>query len=159
MIGNALMALHHHPEQLAQSRASTSLLPNIVAECLRYDASVQLAARTALEDIEIEGVPIERGDIVFVFLGAANRDPDKVNDPDKLLISRSPQDIRFLSFGGGIHNCLGARLAVIELEVALGTLFRRLPNMRITNLDDLRWHQRNALRGVESLSAVWEQHK
>lgn len=153
MIGNALIALHHHPEQLEKIIADATLVPRMVAECLRYDGSVQLGARAALEDMEIEGVPIARGDKIFVFLGAANRDPDKFEQPDQLIIERA--DTRYLTFGGGIHHCLGARLAIIELEVALGTLFRRLPNMKLTNLDNLRWHQRNALRGVESLSAIW----
>lgn len=153
MIGNALIALHHHPEQLAKIIADVSLVPGMIAECLRYDGSVQLGARAALEDMEIEGTPIARGDMIFAFLGAANRDPDKFEQPDQLIIERT--DTRHLTFGGGIHHCLGARLATIELEVALDTLFRRLPDMQITNLDKLRWHQRNALRGVESLSAIW----
>jgi cytochrome P450 len=155
MIGNALIALHRHPQQLAKIIANPSLLSNAVAECLRYDSSVQLAIRTALEDIEIGGFVIPRGDSVCMFLGSANRDPEKFDDPNQLLIERGSVDNRFLSFGGGAHHCLGARLAIIELEVALGTLFRRLPEMRITNLDGLQWHQRNALRGVKSLHATW----
>jgi len=155
MIGNALVALHRHPEQLAHAMADDALLPAVVGECLRYDGAVQMAARSALEDLEIAGMPIARGQGIFIFLGAANRDPEKFANPDSLIIDRPDQDSRLLAFGGGAHYCLGARLAMVELEVALGTLFRRLPQMQLTNLDALSWHPRNSLRGVQALTAVW----
>jgi cytochrome P450 len=154
MIGNALIALHQHPEALKEATTNASLIPNVVVECLRYNASVQLSWRIALEDLEIEGTKIECGDQIFAFLGSANHDPEKFQDADKLMIRRNLPKNWHLSFGTGIHNCLGARLATIELEVALGTLFKRLPNIKITNLNHLRWHQQNTVRGVESLTAL-----
>lgn len=154
MIGNALIALHQHPEVIKEVTSTPSLISNVVAECLRYDGSVQLSGRIALEDLEIEGEKIECGDHIFAFLGSANHDPEKFKDADKLIIGRNLPKNWHISFGTGIHNCLGARLAMIEMEVALGTLFKRLPNIKITNLAHLRWRQRNTLRGVESLTAL-----
>jgi cytochrome P450 len=91
--------------------------------------------------------------MVFMMIGSANRDPAQFEQPDELNIER-PAPGRMLSFGAGIHHCLGARLATLELETGLGTLISRLPDLRITNLDALQWRQRNTLRGVESLKAL-----
>jgi len=151
MIGNALIALQRHPAQRDRAVADPSLWPEVVAEALRYDSSVQLTARSALEDLEIDGTPVRRGDTVYLFLGSANRDPEKFGSPDAFIIDRRHEEARALSFGGGLHHCLGARLATAEIEVALGVLFRRLPDLEIANIDALRWHPRNSLRGVESL--------
>jgi cytochrome P450 len=109
--------------------------------------------RTAFEDLEAAGHSIARGTMVFMMVGAANRDPDEFEKPDELDIGR-PLQGRLLSFGAGIHHCLGARLATLALETGLGTLISRLPDLRITNLDALQWRQRNTLRGVESLKAL-----
>lgn len=86
-----------------------------------------------------------------MFLGGANRDPAKCRDPNRLIVNRAEQGKRLISFGGGIHYCLGARLATGELEVALGALFRRLPGLRVDNLDSIEWYPRNALRGPKSV--------
>jgi cytochrome P450 len=153
MLGNALIALHRQPEQLARLKGDTSLLPSAAGECLRFDSSVQMIVRTAFEDVEAAGHTIARGTIVFMLVGSANRDPDQFEKPDELDIGRTIQG-RLLSFGAGIHHCLGARLATLELETGLGTLISRLPDLRITNLDALQWRQRNTLRGVESLKAL-----
>jgi cytochrome P450 len=153
MLGNALIALHRHPGQLARLMGDASLLPKAVGECLRFDSSVQMIVRTAFEDVEAAGHSIARGTIVFMLLGSANRDPGQFEKPDELDIGRTLQG-RLLSFGAGIHHCLGARLATLELETGLGSLISRLPDLRITNLDALQWRQRNTLRGVESLKAL-----
>jgi cytochrome P450 len=153
MLGNALIALHRHPAQLALLKDDASLLPRAVGECLRFDSSVQMIVRTAFEDVEAAGHSIARGTIVFMLLGSANRDPGQFEKPDELDIGRALQG-RLLSFGAGIHHCLGARLATLELETGLGSLISRLPDLRITNLDALQWRQRNTLRGVESLKAL-----
>ncbi|HEY3596632.1 MAG TPA: cytochrome P450 [Paraburkholderia sp.] len=153
MLGNALIALHRHPEQLQMLKSDPSKIPNAVLECLRYDGSVQMTIRSALDDIEIDGSVVPRGTTVFCALGAANRDPSKFRQPDRLDIDRG--DGRLLTFGAGIHHCVGYRLALLELEAALGTLLERLPNLKLTNLDDLHWHPRGNLRGVESLIATW----
>ncbi|WP_158938065.1 cytochrome P450 [Burkholderia sp. S171] len=153
MLGNALIALHRHPEQLALLKGDASLLPKAVGECLRFDSSVQMIVRTAFEDLEAAGHSIARGTMVFMTVGAANRDPGQFEKPDELDIGRQLQG-QLLSFGAGIHHCLGARLATLELETGLSTLLSRLPDLRITNLDSLQWRQRNTLRGVESLRAL-----
>jgi cytochrome P450 len=154
MIGNALIALHRHPDQLDKLRAQPELLTRAVNECVRYDSSVQVVQRVALEDTEVEGIAIPAGTIVVLSLGAANRDPSQFDEPDTLLIERPESASPALMFSGGIHYCLGARLAMLELETALGTVLRRLPELRLTNLAELQWHPRNTLRGVVSLLAT-----
>jgi cytochrome P450 len=153
MLGNALIALHRQPEQLDLLRRDVSLMPKAVNECLRFDSSVQMIVRTALEEVQVGELSLARGTMVFMMLGAANRDPEQFDRPDELDIERAVQG-RLLSFGAGIHHCLGARLAMLELETGLGTALARLPDLRVTNLDALKWRQRNNLRGVESLMAI-----
>lgn len=153
MIGNALIALHRNPQQLDLLKQHPQKMPNAVLECLRYDGSVQMTMRTAMEDIEIEGEVLPRGTMVFLMLGAANRDPDRFEEPDRLDIDR--RQGREQTFGAGIHHCLGYRLALIELESAIGVLLERLPNLRLTDLDRLKWNQRGNLRGVSALMAAW----
>ncbi len=131
------------------------MLPKAVEECLRFDTSVQIAARVALQAVELNGVPIASGDTVYLAIGAANRDPAIFDEPDRFDIDRPEATPKALSFGGGAHYCLGARLARIELETALETLFRRLPNLSIKNPDSLQWKPTFTVRGLESLSAVW----
>lgn len=155
MIGNALLALFRHPEQLASLRGDASLLPRAVDEALRYDSSVQVAVRTALQDVDVEGVAVAQGDTVYINLGAANRDPEAFDDPDAFRIERAYTGVKPLSFGGGVHYCLGARLARIELETALAALLRRLPGLQLENLDAPRWRATSTVRGVEALWANW----
>jgi cytochrome P450 len=155
MIGNALIALHQHPDQLQSARSDLTLLPRAVKECIRYDSSVPVTTRVALEDLEIAGVYVARDSTIEVFIGAANRDPERFADPDVLNIDRPVEDRPILSFGGGLHSCVGAELVCMEVEAALLVLLTRFPTMQITNLSQLRWRKRNALRGVESLQAVW----
>ncbi|OUL97903.1 cytochrome P450 [Paraburkholderia hospita] len=153
MLGNALIALHQHPAQLERLRGDPSLVSKAVAECARYDTAVQMVVRTAFEDIDVDGQTLPRGSIVFMLLGSANRDPERFDAPDTLDIDREPSG-HLLTFGAGIHYCLGARLAMMELEIALHKLLTRLPQLRLTNLDALQWRRRNNLRGVESLIAA-----
>jgi len=154
MIGNALIALQRNPDQLALLKADPSLMPSAVMECLRYDSSVQRVAYGVLEDTVIEGRPLQRGQLVVIFVGSANRDPERFERADALDIRR-PADSRPMSFGGGVHYCLGARLAAMEIEVALSSLLGRLPDLQIEQVDALRWLQRNTLRGVEALPVRW----
>ncbi len=153
MIGNALIALHRNPQQLDLLKRDPSRMPGAVLECLRYDGSVQVTIRAAMEDVEVEGEVVSRGTTVFLMLGAANRDPAQFTDADQLDIGR--EQGRPQTFGAGIHHCLGYRLALTELEAALGALFERLPHLRLTNLDQLGWNQRGNLRGVNALMAAW----
>lgn len=152
MIGNALLALFRHPGQLARLQSDWALLPQAVEEALRYDSSVHIAARVAMQDVAVEGVALAQGDTVYINLGAANRDPAVFAEPDVFDIGRVAKP---LSFGGGAHYCLGARLARIELETALAALLQGLPGLRLENLDAPRWRPTNTVRGLECLWAEW----
>jgi cytochrome P450 len=155
LIGNGLLALHRNPDQLALLKARPELIGNAIEEFLRYDSSVQLTGRVALEDIEdLGGKKIPQGDTVLCLLGSANRDPAVYPDrPDRLDITR--QNVRPLSFGGGIHFCLGAQLARIEAEIAITTLLRRLPDLRLDDADNAQWRPTFVLRGLKRLPASW----
>jgi cytochrome P450 len=155
MVGNALLALFRHPDQLALLQANPALMPQAANEALRYETSVHIAARSAMQDLDIGGATIRRGDMVYINLGAANRDPVVFEEPDTFLIQRPESTRNPLSFGGGIHYCLGARLARIELETALETLFRRLPKLRLPDTDRPRWKPTLTVRGLEELEACW----
>ena len=155
LIGNGLLALHRNPDQLALLKARPELIANAIEEFLRYDSSVQLTGRVALEDIEdLGGKKIPRGETVLCLLGSANRDPAVYPDqPDRLDITR--QNVRPLSFGGGIHFCLGAQLARIEAEVAITTLLRRLPDLKLDDAENAEWRPTFVLRGLKRLPASW----
>ena len=155
LIGNGLLALHRNPDQLALLKANPALISNAVEEFLRYDSSVQMTGRVALEDIEdLGGKRIPKGESVLCLLGSANRDPAVYPDrPDRLDITRP--NVRPLSFGGGIHFCLGAQLARIEAEVAIATLLRRLPDLKLDNAETPAWRPTFVLRGLKALPASW----
>ena len=154
LIGNGLLALHRHPDQLRLLTSDPWRAATAVDELLRYDSSVQVTSRTTLEDVDdIGGIPLAKGQSVLCLLGAANRDPAIYPNPDRLDITRT--NIRPLSFGGGIHYCLGAQLARIECEIAIGTLLRRLPNLRLDDTDHPDWRQTFVLRGLNKLPASW----
>jgi len=155
LIGNGLLALYRNPDQLALLKANPSLIVNAVEEFLRYDSSVQATGRVALEDIEdLGGKRIPKGETVLCLLGSANHDPAVYPDrPDRLDITRP--NVRPLSFGGGIHHCLGAQLARIEAEIAISTLLRRLPDLRLDDADNPEWRPTFVLRGLKRLPARW----
>ena len=155
LIGNGLLALHRNPDQLALLKARPDLISNAIEEFLRYDSSVQLTGRVALEDIEdLGGKKIPKGDTVLCLLGSANHDPAAYPDrPDSLDITRP--NVRPLSFGGGIHHCLGAQLARIEAEIAILTLLRRLPDLRLNDAQNPEWRSTFVLRGLKRLPASW----
>src|SRR5947209_4999706 len=153
LIGNGLLALHRNPDQLALLKSKPLLIVNAIEELLRYDSSVQLTGRTALEDVEVGGTQVAKGESVLCLLGAANRDPAVYPDPDRLDITRA--NIRPLSFGGGIHFCLGAQLARIEGEVAIATLLRRLTGLTLDDPHNPDWRPTFVLRGLKRLPASW----
>jgi len=155
LIGNGLLALHRNPDQLALLKANPALITNAIEEFLRYDSSVQMTGRVALEDIDdLGGKKIPKGETVLCLLGSANRDPAVYPDrPDRLDITRP--NVRPLSFGGGIHFCLGAQLARIEAEVAIATLLRRLPDLRLDDAQTPEWRPTFVLRGLKRLPASW----
>ena len=155
LIGNGLLALYRNPDQLALLKAEPSLITNAIEEFLRYDSSVQMTGRVALEDIDDPGGKrIPKGESVLCLLGSANRDPAVYPDrPDRLDIARP--NVKPLSFGGGIHFCLGAQLARIEAEIAISTLLRRLPDLRLDDADNPEWRPTFVLRGLKRLPASW----
>ena len=155
LIGNGLLALYRNPDQLALLKANPSLTTNAIEEFLRYDSSVQMTGRVALEDIEdIGGKRIPKGESVLCLLGSANRDPAVYPDrPDRLDITRP--NVKPLSFGGGIHFCLGAQLARLEAEVAISTLLRRLPELKLDDAENPEWRPTFVLRGLKQLPASW----
>jgi cytochrome P450 len=155
LIGNGLLALHRNPDQLALLKARPELITNAVEEFLRYDSSVQMSGRVALEDIEdLGGKRIPKGESVLCLLGSANHDPAVYPDhPERLDITRP--NVKPLSFGGGIHFCLGAQLARIEAEIAISTLLRRLPDLRLDDAENPEWRLTFVLRGLKRLPASW----
>lgn len=155
LIGNGLLALHRNPDQLALLKARPELMEGAIEEFLRYDSSVQMTGRVALEDIEdLGGKRVPKGETVLCLLGSANRDPAVYPDrPDRLDVTR--QNVKPLSFGGGIHFCLGAQLARIEAEIAIATLLRRLPGLRIDDVENPEWRPTFVLRGLKRLPASW----
>jgi hypothetical protein len=153
LIGNGLLGLHRHLDQLRRLREEPALTANAIEEFLRYDSSVQLTGRVALEDVIVGETPVPKGEGVLCLLGAANRDPSVYPDPDRLDITRP--NIRPLSFGGGIHYCLGAQLARIEAEVAIATLLRRLPGLTLDDPEHPDWRPTFVLRGLNRLPASW----
>ncbi len=154
LIGNGLLALHRNPGEWKRLTDDPALAGSAVEELLRYDSSVQLTGRKASVDIEIGGQTIRRGDDVMCLLGAGNRDPQVYEDPERLDIGR--KNIRPLSFGGGIHTCLGAQLARIEGEIAFRALATRLPQIRLDNIDTPEWKPTITLRRLERLPARWD---
>jgi cytochrome P450 len=155
LIGNGLLALHRNPDQLALLKAKPELITNAIEEFLRYDSSVQMTGRVTLEDIEdLGGKRIPRGETVLCLLGSANHDPAVYPDhPERLDITRA--NVKPLSFGGGIHFCLGAQLARLEAEVAISTLLRRLPDLRLDDAENPQWRSSFVLRGLTRLPASW----
>lgn len=155
LIGNGILALLQHPDQLHQLRTNPSLLPSAVEELLRYTAPVSLSSpRWASEDISFHGQTIHKGEMVLVSLIAADIDPQHFTDPQLLDITR--QENQHLAFGKGIHYCLGAPLARLEGQIAIGTLLQRLPNLHLTAVpEQLTWTQNPLLRGLTSLPVAF----
>jgi cytochrome P450 len=147
LIGNSVLALLRHPDQLGRLRAEPELLRNAVEELLRYDGPVQFTQRAALEDLELGEEGFERGTGFYLCLGSANRDPDAYERADELDVGRErPAPI---TFGGGIHHCLGAAMGRLEGRLALGGLLARAPSLRLEAAP--RWRRGAVFRGLESL--------
>jgi cytochrome P450 len=121
--GNGLLALLEHPAELARLRADPGLLPTAIEELMRFDSPLQLFERTATEDVEVGGATVARGQKIAALLGSANRDPAVFADPDTLDVGRA--DNPHISFGAGVHFCIGAPLARVELQASFGALLSR----------------------------------
>jgi cytochrome P450 len=148
LIGNGLLGLLRHPEQMTLLREEPSLRGNLSDELLRYDGTAQLAIRHALAPVEVGGVTIAAGESIMPLLGAGNHDPARFAEPDRLDVRRT--DIEPLSFGGGVHYCLGAALARAEIEIVFGALLERFGTIALDGPPP-RFRDRLTLRGLESL--------
>jgi len=153
LIGNGMLALLRSPEQLRILREDADLIPSAVEEMLRYDAPTQRAHRIAAEDIEWAGQRIRQGDFVQLLLGSANRDPQQFEKPDQFDVLRTNH--RHVSFGMGAHFCPGAPLARLEAQIAIGTLLRRLPNLRLDPDETIEWSSNNFFRGLQRLQLIF----
>ena len=153
LIGNGALALLKHPDQIQRLRDDPGLLDSAIDEMLRYDSPVQLNGRMAIEDMEIGGKRIRAGQRVIGLLGAANRDPSVFTDPDKLDVGRREKS--HISFGRGIHHCLGAPLAILEGRIAFASLLERFSSIRLMRQPQYR--EQVVLRGVKELWVEVEQ--
>jgi cytochrome P450 len=155
LIGSGVLALLEHPEQMEKLRQEPALIKTAIEELLRYTAPVFMSTeRFAREDVTLHDVTIPRGEMTFGVIGSANRDENVFENPDALDITREPN--KHLSFGQGIHFCLGAPLARMEAQIAINTLLRRIPNLRLkVSSDSLRWRPSMVLRGLDSLPVVF----
>ncbi len=145
--GNGWWSLFRNPAALAGLRVDPSLVPSAVEELMRHDTPLQMFERWALDDLSVRGVAIPRGAEFGLLFGSANRDPAVFDRPDELDLSRHPNP--HLSFGAGIHFCLGAPLARLELEVSLATLLRRLPSLEL--VAEPEWKPAYIIRGLREL--------
>jgi cytochrome P450 len=151
LIGNGMFALLRHPDQLARLKAEPALLPGAIEELLRWDGPTARSSPSyATADLEIDGTVIPAGSVVIVGIAAANRDPRRFADPDRLDLARDTDG--HLAFGHGIHRCVGAALARLEGRIAIGTLIRRFPALTLAAPpDELVWHPFPVFRGLAAL--------
>ena len=147
LIGNAVLALLEHPDQMELLRREPERIPGAVDELLRYDGPVQLTSRMVLEDREFRGYRLRRGQQLVLLLAGANRDPERFPDPDRLDVTRP--DVRHLAFSQGLHFCLGAQLARLEASLALEALVTRFPGLRRDG--PVVWSDNTVLRGPRVL--------
>ena len=148
--GNGLLALLEHPAELARLRADPSLLPTAIEELMRYDSPLQLFERTATEDVEISGITVVAGQKIAALLGSANRDPAAFADPDRLDVGRA--DNPHISFGAGVHFCIGAPLARVELQASFGALLARTSRLELGA--PARRRPEFVIRGLQELPLV-----
>jgi cytochrome P450 len=148
LIGNGVLLLLRHPEQWSALRSDPALIPSAVEEILRYESPVQWTGRVTVEEVDLDGIRLPADRTVAIGLGAANRDPEQFPDQDRFDIRR-PEN-RHLAFSHGIHFCLGAALARLEGQVALETLLRRYPDLRLSERKPV-WRRNFTLRGLEHL--------
>jgi cytochrome P450 len=152
LIGTTVWALLRHPEELARLREAPWLLPAAVEEALRWESPVQRTWRIATAEVAVSDHTILRGALVVLLLGAANRDPERFAEPDRFDVLR--RDLGHVAFGGGVHVCLGAALARLETQVAIGALLRRLPGLRLAT-EQAAWRPTATLRGLATLRVTW----
>ncbi len=148
LIGNGMLALLRNPDQFERLHREPELIDSAIDELLRYDGPVQATLRSALEDVEIDGKTIARGQNALLLLGAANHDPERFAEPERLDLGRA--DNLHLGFGHGVHYCLGSNLARLEARYAIRALVERFPQMKLA-IDEPVFRPNMILRGLESL--------
>jgi cytochrome P450 len=148
LIGNGVLALLRHPDQMRRVWEDPGFVGSAVEEMLRYDGPVQLTTRLAKTDLELYGSHIKQGDFVYLFLGAANRDPAQFPEPDSFDVTRT--DNKHIAFGAGPHFCLGAPLARLEAQIAIRALRNHCPNLKLS-VDEVEYRNNFNLRGLKSL--------
>lgn len=155
LIGSGMLALLEHPTEAAKLRGNPSLIKSAVEELVRYVVPAETATeRYAAQDTTFGGVTVPKGELVLAVLGSANRDPAQFENPDVLDISRANN--KHLSFGQGMHYCLGAPLSRMEAQIAINTLLRRAPKVRLSvPAQDLRWRSSLVVRGLETLPVTF----
>ena len=156
LIGNGLLSLLRNPRELQLLRANSSLYPSAIEELLRYDSPIQYTSRLAPADVDLGGKSISKRQAVIAVVGAANHDPERFPDPDRLDITR--QDNRHLAFGWASHFCFGAPLARLEGQIALSTMLRRLRNLALVP-GALVWRTNMGFRGLEALPVTFDPHE
>jgi len=156
LIASGTLALLGQPDQLAQLRQNPALTEPAVEELLRYTSPVEIATeRYACEDVQVAGTTIPHGELALAVIGSANRDERQFEQPNRLDIGRQPNP--HLAFGQGAHYCLGAPLARLEGQIAIETLLRRAPGLRLAAApESLRWRRGLFLRGLERLPVAVE---
>ncbi len=148
LIANGLLALVRHPDQMQRLRSNPALISDAVEELLRFESPIQHTGRLAPDDMELGGRKLRKRQAILAVLGAANRDPERFSDPDRLDLSRP--DNRHLAFGWSAHFCFGAPLARVEGQIALSAMLARMRDIAIET-ESLQWRQNLAFRGLESL--------
>jgi cytochrome P450 len=149
LIGNGVLTLLRHPDQLDRLRNEPSIIPSAIEELLRYESPSQHTARLAPDDTELGGKLIRRRQAVIAVMGAANRDPDQFADPDRLDLIRQPN--RHVAFAWASHFCFGAPLARMEGQIAFETLLRRMPRLALESDQPIVWRENLGLRGLKAL--------
>jgi len=149
LLGNGLLALLHHPDQLALLRREPALLPGAVEEMLRYESPTNMVARVTPEPWTLGDLTVPAGEVLYCMVGAANHDPTVFEQPERFDIRRDPNPQ--LAFGGGVHYCVGAPLARLEAEVAFEALLRRVPRLVLAD-DEVCWRPMINLRRLQALT-------
>lgn len=154
LIGNGLLALLEHPDQLDKLRADPQLISGAVEEMLRYNSAGFQMVRRAREHIELDGHVIQDGETVLAFLHAANRDPAQFSDAEQFDITR--KDNYHVGFGYGPHICIGALVARMETQIAINTMLRRLPEIALASTS-LEWNCNTIIRGLRALPVTFRE--
>jgi cytochrome P450 len=152
LIGNGVLSLLRHRDQFEKLKAEPALMPSAIEELLRFESPSQHTARLAPEDVELGGKMIRKRQAVIAVMGAANHDPERFPDPDRLDIGRT--DNRHVAFAWASHFCFGAPLARLEGQIVFDSLLRRMPDLEM-GTDKVTWRENLGLRGLTALPVVF----